>query len=141
MQLGVGGRRVRIVSILLFLTAGTAVLTGCSDAWSRGQLDLLSFTNPERHNDPPDWTYLDARDVTDEVCGPVTDCVQAVRSDYLTWSKFESVDDAARYAKKLGKQAEQIDPFVVDFDGKPVTDDQRKEIIEVVSGFYASSSD
>lgn len=118
--------------------ATALLLTGCDDAWSRGQLDLNVFTS-EHYN--YEGSYFFSVDVTDEVCGPVTDCVQAVRSDYFTWTKFASVESAGRYAKKLGNRGVQIDPLVLDFDGAPVSEAEREEIIEVASGFNASSPD
>jgi hypothetical protein len=133
-------------SLLVAVVAVVALeLGGCQylsaeefDKYGRSQLDLLALTKAEKN---PDWPYLDVSDVTEEVCGPVTDCVQAVRSEYITWTKFRSIEEAARYAKGLGKNGEQLDPLVINFDGKPVTAEQRKEIVEGVSGINASSPD
>ena len=114
------------------------LLTGCSDAWSRSQLDLRGFTSD--HYDY-EGSHLYSVDVTETVCGPVAECEQAVRSRYFTWLKFPTLIEAECYADQLGERGVQVDPFVIDFDGEPVTSEERREIVEAVSGFYASSPD
>lgn len=78
-----GGRPLWLVialaSILIALVGiGVAYLatTVLSDAWSRGQINLVdSFTSGTPN---PDWPYLDAEDRTAQVCAPPVNCVQAV---------------------------------------------------------------
>ncbi len=78
-----GGRPLWLVIVLVLILMALAVIgvaylttTVLSDAWSRGQIDLVdSFT---RGTPNPDWPYLDAEDRTAQVCAPPVNCVQAV---------------------------------------------------------------
>lgn len=117
-----------------------AALGGCvPNATTRGQIDLVGmFTTASSASD---WSYLDAVDRTSSTCGPVTNCVQAVGSEYVTVLKFASVEDAARYAGTLGPRGAQIDPLVVDFNGKQLTAAQRSDAIKTLSGINADSPD
>ena len=73
---------ITLVSILMALAGiGAAYLTTTflSDAWSRGQINLVDrFT---RGTPNPDWPYLDAEDRTAQVCGAPVNCVQAVGNE------------------------------------------------------------
>ncbi len=68
-----------LASILMALVSiGIAYLTTTvlSDAWSKGQINLVDrFT---RGAPNPDWPYLDAEDRTSQVCAAPVNCVQAV---------------------------------------------------------------
>lgn len=131
---------ITLVSILMALAGiGAAYLTTTflSDAWSRGQINLVDrFT---RGTPNPDWPYLDAEDRTEQVCGAPVNCVQAVGNEYLTLMKFRTVDEARRYAETLGSEGRQIDPLVLHFDGTPLPLATRDEIVAGVSGINASS--
>jgi hypothetical protein len=136
MQLGMRASAAALAACAALL------LTGCSDAYSRSTLDLRVFTSDFYKSDPGDfYGFLYSVDVTDAVCSPISDCEQAVRGEYFTWLKFSTLIAASCYVEQLGERGVQIDLFVIDFDGKRVTAEQRSEIIEVVSGFYASSPD
>lgn len=139
MQLVTAPRRrtLALAGVALMLAAS---LGGCvSNAASRGQIDLVAmFTTG---SPDPGWPYLDATDRTRSTCGPVTNCVQAVGSEYVTVLKFASVEDAARYAATLGSRAVQIDPLVVDFNGKLLTAAQRSDVVKALSGINADSPD
>lgn len=117
-----------LVAALTFV--GACALSSCSDAWSRSQIDLTSFVGSTN----ADWPYLDAAEVTAEEC-PSLGCEQAVRSRYVSILKFPSVDAARRFAE--GCDCHQIDPIVVRFDGEPVAEDVRREIIHTLSNINA----
>ena len=133
---------ITLVSILMALAGiGAAYLTTTflSDAWSRGQINLVDrFT---RGTPNPDWPYLDAEDRTEQVCGAPVNCVQAVGNEYLTLLKFGSVGAATDYAEILGTDAVQIDPLVVHFDGTELSTETREGIIYTLSSDNASSPD
>lgn len=138
-------RAARTLPVSLLVIAATVFSTGCgvqnvfSNAWSRGQIDLVErFTTA---SPDPDWPYLDASDRTAEVCGPKVSCVQAVGNSYLTVLKFGDVESARDYAKTLGSDAAQIDPLVVHFNGTPVDTKTREAIVHTLSNINASSSD
>lgn len=130
------------------LTASTlalVTLVGCtytgpfSDAWSRGQLDIVEmFTKA-----PPDpeWPYLDAVDLTTHVCGVELDCVQAVGNSYLRLYKFDNLGDARVYAEALGEVGVQIDPLVINFVDASLSQRHRDEIVYTLSTMNASSGD
>ena len=108
-----------------------------SDAWSRQQIDLVErFVNQPPH---PDWPYLDAEDQTRTVCTRNLPCIQAVGNGYLTILKFSSISDARAHAESLGESGYQIDPLVVNFNGKPLGERVRGEIVDVLSGINAGS--
>ncbi len=124
---------------------GAVVSTGCSDpvsasdAWSRAQIDLVgSFTTRSAN---PDWPYLDATDLTAQVCGSEVDCVQAVGNEYLTLLKFGGLGAASDYAETLGADAVQIDPLVVHFNGTELSAETREDIVYTLSNINASSPD
>lgn len=143
------GFTVRIAAASLAIVTAMVVV-GCgdlnplSDAWSRGQIDLLTFTpdspNPNWSSNP-DWPYLDATDLTSEVCGSEVHCAQAVGNEYLSLLKFGSVGAASDYAETLGTDAVQIDPLVVHFDGTELSAEDREGIIYTLSNINASSPD
>ena len=126
------------------VVAGCGELNPLSDAWSRARIDLLTFTpdspNPDWSPDP-DFPYLDANDLTSEVCGSEVNCVQAVGNEYLTLLKFGSVDAASDYAEILGADAAQIDPLIVHFNGTELSAETREGIIYTLSTINASSPD
>lgn len=109
-------------------------ITACSDAQSREQIDLNQFTKDHDKN----WPYLNAVDATSSECNK-SGCIQAVKSDYVTVLKFPSVKDAAQFAAKCDCHA--IDPLVIRFDGKHMSDETRKEIINTLSNINAGSPD
>lgn len=143
------GPTVRVAVASLAIVTAVAV-SGCvdfvamSDAWSRGQIDLLTFTADSPNHDwspDPDWPYLDATDLTSEICGPEVDCVQAVGNEYLTLLKFGSVGAAADYAEFWDADAVQIDPLIVHFNGTELSTEEREDIVRTMSGINASSPD
>jgi len=116
--------------------AGSVVL---SDEWGRSQIDLVeSFTKASPN---PDWPYLDASDRTAEVCGSRVNCVQAVRSEYVTVLKFHSVEEARKYTETLGPDGVQIDPLVVHFDGIPLSAVTRADIVHTLSNINVDFPD
>lgn len=119
------------------VVAGCGELNPMSDAWSRGQIDLVESFTTGSH----DWNYLNSTDLTSEVCGPEVNCVQAVGNDYLTLLKFDDVDAATDYAQSWGTDAVQIDPLVVHFDGTELPTEEREGIIYTLSNINASSPD
>ncbi|WP_394276910.1 hypothetical protein, partial [Luteococcus sp.] len=106
-------------------------------AWSRSKIDLVDTFARRAPN--PDWPYLDTEDRTAQACAAPVNCVQAVGNEYLTLMKFASVDEARRYSETLGSDGRQIDPLVVHFDGTPLPQATRDEIVAGVSGINASS--
>lgn len=141
---GGSGRRalpILVGALVLGGVAGTAWLLNTfvfSDAWSRQQIDLVSWVD---RPDNPQWPYLDVVDMTDAVCGPMAPCVQAVGNRYLTLLKFDGVESARRYAEPLGPTAQQIDPLVIQFNGEAVSETERADVIHAVSGINARSPD
>ena len=135
---------VASLAIVTMVTVSGCALVSMSDAWSRAKIDLLTFTpdspDPSWSSDP-EWPYLDATDLTAEVCGSEVDCVQAVGNEYLTLLKFGSVGAATDYAEILGTDAVQIDPLVVHFDGTELSTETREGIIYTLSSDNASSPD
>lgn len=131
------------------LTAGilalVLTLVGCtytgpfSDAWSRGQLDIVELFTKAPPN--PEWPYLDAVDLTSQVCGVEFECVQAVGNSYLTLYKFANLDDARAYAETLGEAGVQIDPLVINFVDASLSQQHRDEIVYTLSTMNASSGD
>ena len=127
------------IVVLVGVVAVNLTTTLLSDAWRRGQIDLVdAFTGGEVH---PSWPYLDAQDRTAQVCALPVNCVQAVGNEYLTLLKFSNVEEARRYAETLGSDGHQIDPLVVHFNGAPLSAPTRDEIIAGVSGINVSSPD
>ena len=126
----------------MMLVAGTvawAAAVVLSDAWGRSQIDLVErFAGGDADRQ---WPYLDAVDRTEAVCVTRTGCVQAVGNEYLTLLKFGSVDGARQYAKARGAASVQVDPLVIDFDGRQLSPQVRQEIVDVVSGINVSSPD
>lgn len=121
------------------LVAGCSGITSAMDAWSRGQIDLVErFTTA---SPTPEWPYLDASDLTSQVCGSEVNCVQAVGNDYLTLLKFADVDAARDYAETLGLDGVQIDPLVIHFSDTELSPEARDEIVYTVSNINASSAD
>lgn len=143
-RLGFLPRTVRVAGaslgiVVAVVVAGCSELVSMSDAWSRGQIDLVeSFTT---QNPNPDWPYLDATDLTSQVCGSEVDCVQAVGNEYLTLLKFDGVAAASDYTETLGTDAIQIDPLVVHFNGTQLSNETREEIVYSLSNVNASSPD
>jgi hypothetical protein len=122
------------------LLGGTVLLAGCANdnAASRGQIDLIaSFTKTADTN----WPYLNSHDTTASICGPITNCVQAVSSDYVTVLKFRSPTEARAYVDSLGTSGVQVDPLVIHFDGKATSDQARQEVVDAVSSINADSPD
>ncbi len=120
------------------VVAGCGELNPLSDAWSRGQIDLVeSFTDSTDY----DWHHLAATDLTSEVCGSEVNCVQAVGNEYLTLLKFGSVAAASDYAEIWGTDAAQIDPLVVHFNGTELSAETREGIIYTLRTINASSPD
>lgn len=138
-----GGSRWSVIALVATLAvlavAGTVHVTTTllSDAWSRGQIDLVDRFTREPPN--PDWPYLDAADRTARVCVPPVTCVQAVGNEYLTVMKFATVDETRRHAETLGPDGRQIDQLVLHFNGTPLPPGTREEIVAGVSGINASS--
>ncbi len=137
-------RTVRIAVASLGIL-GAVVATGCSelvstsDAWSRAKIDLVGSFTTDSPN--PDWPYLDATDLTSQVCDSEVDCVQAVGNEYLTLLKFGDSDAASDYAENLGAKAVQIDPLVVHFNGTELPTETREDIVYTLSNINASSPD
>lgn len=135
--------RVVVASLAV---ASTALISGCSqlyaasDAYTRGQLDLVETFTGEREPGQ-EWYYLDGADKTAEICGPQTNCVQAVGNEYLTLLKFENVADAADYTATLGSDGVQFDPLVINFNGIPLPAKEREGVIYTFSTFNAGSWD
>ncbi len=124
----------RWATLALALVTSFAGLTACSDADTRAQIDLQDFVKGA----DTEWEYLAAKDITDKEC-PDTGCDQAVQSPYVSILKFPSVDKAETFAK--GCDCHQIDPLVIRFDGKPVSEKDRRAIIDTLSNINAGSAD
>lgn len=121
----------------MLVITGVGVLSGCSDAWSRAQIDLVS-SFVDYHDDDEGWPYLNAVDITALECAEVG-CEQAVQSPYVSVLKFPSVSAAAEFEK--GCDCYAIDPIVVRFDGTPVSEKERRDIIYSLSNINAGSAD
>lgn len=109
-------------------------LVSCSNAASRAQIDLQQFVK----NHDKDWPYLNAVDITADECQG-TGCVQAVKSAYVSLLKFDSAKEAAHFAEGCDCQA--IDPLVIRFDGKAVSTETRRDIVNTMSNINADSPD
>lgn len=116
----------------LLISRGIAValaafvgFTGCSGPDTNKNVDLTTFVGQEEEA----WPYLNARDITDEEC-PKVGCVQAIRSDYVSVLKFDSVEAATDFAG--GCNCETADYMVVRFDGLIVTESTKRDIVEAV---------
>lgn len=128
------------------IVASVLTLAGCtytgflSDAWSRGQIDIVEmFTKGPQD---PDWPYLnDMVDLTSQICDESVDCVQAVGNGNLNLLKFETLDQARDYTESLGEDGVQIDPLVVHFTNASLTQAQRDDIVHGLSDINVSSGD
>jgi hypothetical protein len=130
--------RHNIVRSGLLLIVIAAALTGCSDSWSRSQIDLERFTGDAVEGYKP---FENAYDSTAEVCPEIDGCVQAVTSDHLILIKFSSDDGAKTYAESVGESAVQIDPLVVDFTGSDLSTSEQDDAVKAVAGVNSSSPD
>ena len=104
-------------------------LTGCTNEWSRSQIDLHRFVE---HHDPQ-WTYLNARDAG-ELCAEAG-CVQAVRSDDVTTFKFSKGSQARAFAASC--DCEVFSPLVLRYDDRSLTPSQRRDIRDTVANINA----
>lgn len=126
--------------------ASVLTLAGCtytgpfSDAWSRGQIDIVVMFTQGLQD--PDWPYFnDMVDLTSQTCGEGVDCVQAVGNDYFNLLKFKTLGQARVYTESLGEDGAQIDPLVVHFTNASLTQAERDDIVDLLSDIYVSSPD
>ncbi|MFT3888889.1 MAG: hypothetical protein QM713_12095 [Arachnia sp.] len=128
--------RVRHAAVIL---ASCLALGGCSDAFSRGQLDLEAYVAANRDDE---WTAAHGlRVATEEVCTSAVPCVQAIRGDGFALLKFASLEEASTYAGALGDDGVQLDPLVLDFTAGTLSESQREDVIYTFSNVNASSAD
>ncbi|WP_435298919.1 hypothetical protein [Timonella sp. A28] len=122
-----------VLIVVLVAACGILGLIATSDyfdASARAKIDLVELAEDSRR----DWVYLDAVDVTDDVC-PDLGCVQAVKSPYVSVLKFPTALKALDYER--GCDCHAISPIVVHFDGKQVTGEERRDIIYTLSSINA----
>lgn len=135
------GNRIVTLSLLLvalgLIAAWFFARHYLSDAHQRARIDLVeSFTGGPNN---PEWPYLDAVDLTDEVCGAEVDCVQAVGNEYLSLYKFRSVEEAVHFVTPLGEAGFQADPIVLHFNGTELSEEERRGIAYTVYNYNTSS--
>lgn len=128
----------RYVRAGLLLLLAAAALTGCSDSWSRSQIDLERFTGEAVEGYRP---FENAHISTTKTCPDIDGCIQAVTSDHLVLIKFASNGEAENYAESIGEGATQIDPLVLDFTGSDLSASERDDAVKTVAGVNSGSPD